>query len=207
MIKFKNISIVLITLFTSVTLAHSAETKGGYFGVSLGAAEVTYANTTVSNGATLDGEDTSFKIFGGFNLHENFALEAAYVDFGEATVTMPTGGVLTVNGVSLVTVFGTGVITSTADTLAFSGVVKGDVGIAELFAKVGMHMWDSELTSNFINLANSTSSGTDLFFGFGADFGIADNLALRLEYENYTFGFASGDDEIDILSFGGILRF
>jgi opacity protein-like surface antigen len=68
-------------------------------------------------------------------------------------------------------------------------------------------MWDSELTSNFTNLANSTSSGTDLFYGFGADFGIADNLSLRLDYEHYIFGQAFGDDEIDMLNFGVVLSF
>lgn len=194
-----------VMIFSTIVFSGSihASDYTGYVGLSLGASEVNFKNVQTAAGATLDGEDSAFKIFGGVNLHENFALEGSYIDFGEAVLTMPFGSVLTVNGVSLVSIGATGVAKSTADALALAGVVKGDVGIAEFFFKGGMHRWESEFTSNFSNVANSSTDGFDLFFGLGANIEVSDAFAVRLEFENYTLE----DDDIDVMTLGGIYRF
>jgi len=192
---------VFLTIVFSGSIHASDYT--GYVGLSLGSSEVNFKNVQTAAGATLDGEDSAFKIFGGVNLHENFAIEGSYVDFGEAVLTMPFGSVLTVNGVSVVSIGATGVAKSTADALALAGVVKGDVGIAEFFFKGGMHSWESEFTSNFSNVANSSTDGFDLFFGLGANIEVSDAFAVRLEFENYTLE----DDDIDVMTLGGIYRF
>ena len=192
--------IVLALVFS--TQIHASDYTG-YVGLSLGSTEVNFKNVQTAAGATLDTEDSAFKIFGGVNLHENFALEGSYIDFGEAVLTMPFGSVLTVNGVSVVSIGATGVAKSTADALALAGVVKGDVGIAEFFFKGGMHRWESEFTSNFSNVANSSTDGFDLFFGLGTNIEVSDAFAIRLEYENYTLE----DDDIDVMTLGGIYRF
>jgi len=192
--------IVLALVFS--TQIHASDYTG-YVGLSLGSTEVNFKNVQTAAGATLDGEDSAFKIFGGVNLHENFALEGSYIDFGEAVLTMPFGSVLTVNGVSVVSIGATGVAKSTADALALAGVVKGDVGIAEFFFKGGMHRWESEFTSNFSNVANSSTDGFDLFFGLGTNIEVSDAFAIRLEFENYTLE----DDDIDVMTLGGIYRF
>ena len=192
--------IVLALVFS--TQIHASDYTG-YVGLSLGSTEVNFKNVQTAAGATLDAEDSAFKIFGGVNLHENFALEGSYIDFGEAVLTMPFGSVLTVNGVSVVSIGATGVAKSTADALALAGVVKGDVGIAEFFFKGGMHRWESEFTSNFSNVANSSTDGFDLFFGLGTNIEVSDAFAIRLEFENYTLE----DDDIDVMTLGGIYRF
>ena len=192
--------IVLALVFSAQI--HASD-YSGYVGLSLGSTEVNFKNVQTAAGATLDGEDSAFKIFGGVNLHENFALEGSYIDFGEAVLTMPFGSVLTVNGVSVVSIGATGVAKSTADALALAGVVKGDVGIAEFFFKGGMHRWESEFTSNFSNVANSSTDGFDLFFGLGANIEVNDAFAIRLEFENYTLE----NDDIDVMTLGGIYRF
>ena len=194
-----------VMIFSTIVFSGSihASDYTGYVGLSLGASEVNFKNVQTAAGATLDGEDSAFKIFGGVNLHENFAIEGSYVDFGEAVLTMPFGSVLTVNGVSVVSIGATGVAKSTADALALAGVVKGDVGIAEFFFKGGMHRWESEFTSNFSNVANSSTDGFDLFFGLWANIEVSDAFAVRLEFENYTLE----DDDIDVMTLGGIYRF
>ena len=194
-----------VMIFSTIVFSGSihASDYTGYVGLSLGSSEVNFKNVQTAAGATLDGEDSAFKIFGGVNLHENFAIEGSYVDFGEAVLTMPFGSVLTVNGVSVVSIGATGVAKSTADALALAGVVKGDVGIAEFFFKGGMHRWESEFTSNFSNVANSSTDGFDLFFGLGANIEVSDAFAVRLEFENYTLE----DDDIDVMTLGGIYRF
>ena len=67
---------------------------GWYVGGSIGQAE---ADGTCPAGFTCDFKDTDWKIFGGYRINRNFAVEAFYADHGEISVR--TGGV-SVDGAS-----------------------------------------------------------------------------------------------------------
>jgi OOP family OmpA-OmpF porin len=76
--KTKLIGAILLTLgITGTALAQN----GFYAGASIGQATID-ACDGVRN---CDDEDTSWKIFGGWELNQNIAFEAAYVDFGEVS--------------------------------------------------------------------------------------------------------------------------
>jgi outer membrane autotransporter protein len=65
------------------------------------------------------------------------------------------------------------------------------------FAKVGVHRWDFDatLTSSAGN-ATFSDSGTDVMFGAGFTYKFYKNMALRAEFERYTFG----DNDVDLIS-------
>ena len=191
----KKLSTLLATLCV-ISLPVGVHAEGAYFGASFGSTEVDFGQLTVGAGTTLDDEDSGYKIYGGYNLSDNFALEGGYVDFGESTLTAPTGAQFTLNGVLLQATTDIN-LTASADAFTFAGVGKMDVGIGNIFGKLGLAMWDSETTSNIAAL-NTTDDGTDLFFGFGIDIGVTEALVARFEYEMYELD----DDEIDMMSLG-----
>jgi OOP family OmpA-OmpF porin len=185
-----------LAMLSAFTLPVAVHAEGGYLGVSFGSTEVDFDALTPGAGTTLDDEDSGYKIYGGYNLNENFALEGGYVDFGESTLTAPTGAQFTLAGVLLQATTDINV-TASSDAFTFAGVGKMDVGIGNIFGKLGLAMWDSETTSNIAAL-NTTDDGTDLFFGFGIDIGVTEALVARFEYEMYELD----DDEVDMMSLG-----
>ena len=191
----KKLSTLLATLCV-ISLPFGVHAEGAYFGASFGSTEVDFGQLTVGAGTTLDDEDSGYKIYGGYNLSDNFALEGGYVDFGESTLTAPTGAQFTLAGVLFPTPTDIN-MTAIADAFTFAGVGKMDVGIGNIFGKLGLAMWDSETTSN-IAVLNGTDDGTDLFFGFGIDVGVTEALVARFEYEMYELD----DDEVDMMSLG-----
>src|SRR5687768_10447091 len=82
-------------------------------------------------------EDNSWKVIGGFRFHENFAVEANYVDFGELSARQ---------------LIGTGSVTAEAKGLSLFAVGLIPVPYVDLFAKVGGAKIDAKtrgLVTNF----------------------------------------------------------
>lgn len=134
--------------------AHAQDT-GAYIGAGVGQA-------FVDEGA-YDDEDTAYSVFGGYQFHRNFALEAGYTDFGklEADAAAPA---LEASSVSLAAV---GILPFTE---RFSG-----------YAKAGIQRWD--LDDALPGLTGTLDdSGTDALYGAGVQYRFNDRLALRAEY-------------------------
>jgi len=185
-----------LVMLSAFTLPFGVQAEGGYLGASFGSTEVDLDAITPGAGTTLDDEDSGYKIYGGYNLNENFALEGSYVDFGEIAMIAPTGAQFIASGVLLQATTDIN-LSASSDAFTFAGVGKMDVGIGNIFGKLGLAMWDSETTSN-IAAFNTTDDGTDLFFGFGIDIGVTEALVARFEYEMYELD----DDEVDMMSLG-----
>ena len=186
----------LFGLLGLLVVPFAASAEGGYVGVSIGSVEVALDNITAGSGTTIDDETSGHKIYGGYNVDENFGLEFAYVDFGDVTLNAPTGAQFTSSGVLLVALVDIN-MTSSADAFTAAAVGRVDLGMASLFGKLGLAMWDSETTSPLAVL-NSSDDGTDLFFGFGVDVDIIEGLVARFEYEMYELD----KDEVDMMSLG-----
>ena len=145
---------VAALLLGGASLAHAQET-GFYAGVGAGQALV--------DERAYDDEDTAFSVFGGYQFHRNFALEAGYTDFGKLE---PRGdGVdLDLGSASLTAV---GILPFTAK---FSG-----------YAKAGFQRW--ELDRAIPGLTGSgKDDGTDPVYGLGLQYRFNDLVALRGEY-------------------------
>jgi OOP family OmpA-OmpF porin len=161
--------------------AHSAMAQG-YAGIGFGKAEADVAGIDL-------GDDTGMKIFGGYKFNKNIAFEAAYIDFGEITLT------------------GNGSLTLEASGLDFSVVGSFPINQSfELFAKIGMLMWDADaIYVNVPGFGSGTESddGSDIGYGFGANFNVGSNLAIRASYEMFELD----DVDVDLLSAAVIFNF
>ena len=137
-----------------------------------------------------DEKDSGFKIFGGYRVNPNFAIEGSYFDYGDATAraTFP-GGPLTLTGEA--TAFGVAAVGILPVSPQFS-----------LFGKLGILMTDVKATAvGPAGVGTGSDDETGLHFGIGAMFDFTRNLGLRLEWER------NDEVEIDMLSIGLQVRF
>jgi hypothetical protein len=74
-----------------------------------------------------------------------------------------------------------------------------------LFGKIGLFIWDADLSLTGFPSVNE--DGNDLIFGFGAQLKATQNLSFRAEYQITELGFDGADLDIDIISIGAALHF
>jgi OOP family OmpA-OmpF porin len=133
---------------------------------------------------------SAFKIFGGYQLNRNFALEGSFTDFGE-TDKFRGGSIASreLEGMGL----------SAVGILPFSRKF-------EVFGKAGVLAWDSTTRAR---TESGTSSGvadddTDLSYGIGASYDLNEDFSLRGEWEVYQ---TDQIDDVDLFSLGAQYRF
>lgn len=137
----------------------SPDDAGWYFGAAGGTADI---DDNASIGGTpllVDDNDTMWKVYGGFQFHPTFAVEAAWVDLGGPS---------------------TGTADYERDGVALS--VVGFIPLANNFrlhGKLGAFDWDAEVAGL------PDQSDTDLMGGIGASYYFSDVFGVRLEWERY----------------------
>lgn len=165
-----------------------------YVGASFGSTDASdgIAVPGLITSGTVDGKDSGFKIFGGYQFSPNLALEVAYVDLGELTYSGTFGGLPVSNG----KVETSGLNTSLVGTFPVNPNFS-------FFAKAGVFAWSADARDITGGLPFSGSDdGADFSFGFGGAFQIDRNLSLRAEWERY-----DANDDISLLSVGLAYRF
>lgn len=176
MSKTKLAGAILLTLgMTGTALAQS----GFYAGGSVGQATID-ACDGVTN---CDDEDTSWKIFGGWQLNPNVAFEAGWVDFGEVSGSI-----------------GGSAVSAQVDgwTLAAKGILPLNDQFS-LFGKLGMISWDAKGGGA---ASGVNDDGTDLLYGLGAQYMVTDRVGIVGEWEWYDI-----DNDVDLLSVGVMIKF
>ena len=156
--------------------AATSASAGGYFGAAVGQSDV-----------DLDGFDkgNSFSLLAGVRANENFALEMAYIDLGDAEDDFAPVWTLEASG------------------LAFSAVGIAPVSdVVDIYGKLGFFMWDVTLSEEGFGKIGG-DDGNDLFFGVGASFKVADPLRLAVEYQ----AFELDDTDVDNISLGLLYTF
>ena len=136
-----------------------------------------YFGAQLANANYEEADDSSaaFGLFGGYHLNEVLAIEAAYNDFG----TAEKGGVK-------------------AEASALSLGMTGKLPIKTdltLFGRVGLSAWDIDAS---VGSLKDSDSGTDVYFGIGADYDIGGTSAVRFSIDRYKM---SGDIDEDVTSF------
>jgi OOP family OmpA-OmpF porin len=199
----KKLAIAAFVL-TSMSGVASAQDFKPYIGLGFGSASID-AGTTLSGSSSEDDTDTAYKIFAGVDLHQNFALEAGYIDFGTYSLSVPNGSSAVLDGDTVeADGFDLGL---TADTTAWTiaAVLKTQVGSVTPYAKLGMFAWDSDfdVTVDGVSLETSTDDGTDMFYGLGLGYSVSDAVSLRAEYEIYDVDGA----DVDVISAGIVMSF
>lgn len=179
------IRILGATLLTMGMVGNAVAANGFYAGVSVGAATVDACGSAGALGLTAcDDSDTGWKIFGGYDLTENFALEAAWADLGEMTASAPgvSGGI-------------------EADGVIMD--IKGTLPLADqfgIFGKVGFIMWEAEGSGA---LSGLDDDGTDFAYGVGAQYMLNEQFSIIGEWERFDFD----SDDVDLLSAGIMMKF
>lgn len=168
--------------------------EGPYLGAGIGHA--TLDNETLDwlerLGADTDDSDTGYKLFAGYRFNPHAAVEAGYVDLGEASARGASGA------------------DSARLTLGMEGVTAALVGrlpIANGFSlhgKLGVIAYDADLDLDAeidgqTYDVSADEEGTDPFYGIGAEYAIQ-RLLIRGEYERYDIGESGEDFEIDLFS-------
>jgi OmpA-OmpF porin, OOP family len=190
-------------------LAQQEDPRGFYLGVSAGqsrvdledTAQVTGAGTTtVSNDET----DSAFRIYGGYRILRNLAVEAGWADLGKfrTTIASATGS-------------GTGEIEASGPYVEAVGIIP--LQRFALFGKAGVMYATTDTTlstTGTFRLApgvSSTSKESELEFklGVGGSFSFTRNLAIRAEFERvFDVGTSeTGESDIDLISVGIVFRF
>ena len=155
----------------ALPLRAEAADPTGYVGAGLGLVSIPSADGTV-DGTSFDGTDTSLfagSIYGGARLNEVVAIEVGYMKSANGDVKI--GNVDTGLDYGVTTLYGAVVARIPTD---------GDL---TPFAKLGMHRWDLDVSVESGGERISASiDGTDLLFGGGVDFALAESWSIRAEY-------------------------
>jgi len=167
---------------------------GFYAGVGLGTATVELDADPALANFKFDSDDTAFKVFGGYNFNQYFALEAAYFDGGEAEETVIRG----LGGTGTVGIGTTGLIASVLGRLPLGEVFS-------LYGKLGFASYDVEgkgrVNGNVV--IEMDGSDDDVAYGVGAAFNIGTSFELRAEYESISIS----DGDFTLLTLNGVYRF
>ena len=163
-------------LLTLPVLPAVAADNGFYLGGSIGQANLQIDDLTGGALADddFDADDTAFKLIAGIRPLDWLAVEASYVNFGEAEDE--------VMGVPL---------RAEGDGISAFAVGFLAVGPVDLFAKGGLITWDSKITG-------FDEDGTDLAYGVGAQFRFL-SLGVRAEYERFD---VDEVDDLSMISIG-----
>jgi OOP family OmpA-OmpF porin len=191
-----------------------AQDAGWYGGASAGRSAAKIDDARISSGLQGQGlgvtsisdrdRATGYKVFGGYQLNRNFAVEAGYFDlgrFGYTASTSPAGtlaGDIRVKGLNLDLV---GILPITDKLSAL-----GRLGVTSARTTGGFSATGA--ASLPYASANPSQRATNYKMGAGLMYDFSDNLAMRLEGERYRVSDAvSNRGHVDMLSVGLIYRF
>ena len=171
--------------------ASQAQADGNdiYVGASLGNNSFDFAGEP---GFTVEDSSSAFKLFAGYNITKNIAVEFQYADLGKYDVSATISGIA-ING------------DIDVSNTSLSGVYKWNTeGKFSPFAKLGYGRTKAELTASAAGVtANSDTSESGVVAGFGAEYNVTDTIAIRGEWERID----AGEDNADLLSVGAVFNF
>ncbi len=152
-----------------------------------------FPNTTLSD----SNRDTGYKLFGGYRINANWAVEASYFDLGKFGFTASSTPADTLSGQIKLRGLGLDAVLSAPLTEKFS-----------VFGKVGAHY--SEARDSFsgtgaviVRDPNPSKSELNPKLGIGMQYAFTDAVAVRAELERYRVNDAVGSrGDIDHLSVG-----
>lgn len=167
---FKKATLAALVAACGFGFASSAYAQQAYVGASGGVSNwsVDCAGTT-----SCDKSGSSFKLFGGYDINPNFAVEGAYASLGKATATGVIAGV------------GNVAVESKASGFELAGVFKAPFSKEFTgFAKLGVSFMKGEASAVAGAQAGSSSeNSTNLLAGLGVSYAVTKDVAIRGEWE------------------------
>jgi OOP family OmpA-OmpF porin len=168
--------------------AAQLQISGAYLGGSLGQMKADDACRGIAGGVSCDDDDTAWRLFGGYQLNRNLAVELGFADLGK--VEARAGG-----------------INASADLEAWDLVGLGmlPLGNFSLYGKAGAYRGEVKARANTAFLSGSAKeTTTDFTFGLGARYDFSRNFAVRAEWQRYNDmgGDDVGESDVDVMSVG-----
>ena len=219
--KPKNTSVQAAKLFGIAAIAAasalaaqtaSAQDSGWYAGGNVGRTSATVDNARITSGLAGAGltttsiadrdRDTGYKIYGGYQLSPNFALEGGYFDLGKFGFTANTNPAGTLNGDIRVR----GLNLDLVGTLPLSERLS-------LLGRVGANYAQTRGTFSGtgavgVTNPNPNKSDTNYKIGVGLQYAFTEALSMRGELERYRINDAVGNrGHIDMVSVGLVYKF
>lgn len=207
----KKVAFIMLSGVFSTSLAFAAE-SGLYAGVGVGSADydvnaadldAELASVGIRSSSTVDKRDTAWKVFGGYQVNRNFAIEAGYVDLGA------------VNTDSRVTSPFSASTTAKTETNGLAVVGVGILPVTNRFSilgKAGVYVWETEAKATVVgpsfgvsgvSRSSASADGTDFTFGLGAKYDLTNNFSIRGEWDRYKLE----DTDVNVLSLNAVVRF
>lgn len=204
--------IALAAIASPFAMAQEANQTGWYVGANVGQSRATIDDARINSGllnggfssSTITDDDraTGYKVFGGYQLNRNFALEGGYFDlgnFGYTANTVPAGtltGNARVRGLNLDLV---GILPITEKFSAFGRAGVTYAQTRDRFAGTG---------AVSVTNPNPSKRAANYKLGLGLQYAFTDALAMRGEVERYRINDAVGNKgDIDLISVGLVYRF
>lgn len=207
--------LLLLVLFTCGPAL--AQTSGWYIGGGIGTTRADFVRsdfTALAPAATYSAEDddVSGRIFGGYRVAPNFAIEAAITSLGSYRHRYTSGA-----DIAVVDYDASALTVAAAGTLPIAGgfSLVGRVGLAFTAAELRERRNDNGLAAipfcpDSWWYSDCTSRSTNLYWGLGAQFDIGPRWGIRLDYDNYgEVGeeFETGRADIETMSVNFLWRF
>jgi OOP family OmpA-OmpF porin len=163
----------------SGTSAYADDAGTGYVGAGVLGSRYEFNAPNALSGDNHSGNKAGGKVFGGYNITPQLALEAGYADFGKKTYNYVSNGL-------------PGGVHTDAHSyyLAAKGTWPVNQQIA-LIGKLGAARNTNEVTTSGFSSVSGDKDKTALYASVGAEYAINKNVKVSLEYENY------GKNDID----------
>jgi OOP family OmpA-OmpF porin len=188
-----------------------AEDHGWYLGANVGESRAKIDDQRIMSNllgsgftSTIkdDNRDTGYKLFAGYQLNRNFALEGGYFDlgqFGFTATTVPAGtfnGNIKLHGVNMDLV---GILPITERFSAFARVGAAYTEARDHFSGTGLVS---------VTNPNPSKKETNWKAGLGLQYAFNEHLGMRLEVERYRINDAvNNKGDVDLVSLGLVYRF
>jgi OOP family OmpA-OmpF porin len=180
----KLLAVIALSLAPTFALAQ------GFVELGLGIAKTDLGDL----GATsTDEKDTTWAISGGWMFHPNIGAEVGYRNLGETSATV---------------VSGPNTITAIVDVDGFMLGAVGRIPVVDRFSivpRIGLYRWELEGRGflNGVQVVSDDDSGTDLYFGLGAQYEITKQFHVGAHWARFDI---DGDD-VDVFEIKVGFRF
>jgi opacity protein-like surface antigen len=149
------------------------------------------------SGVTVDEDDDTFRLGVGYNVNENFAVEAGVIGPAEASVSASGSITGTLNGKPLVLSAAGSLIADAKESYTLGGKLNLPVNDKfTAYAKGGMLWWDVDykasgtLTVTYNGQATSISGsgtyasadGSDPYYGIGGSYSVTDKVSINADW-------------------------
>jgi OOP family OmpA-OmpF porin len=191
MLKSKLMKASLVVAGLALSAAASAQVYGG---ASIGRSQL---SADCSGTISCSNDATSYKLFGGYQFHPNFAVEASYSNLGKTKASFydtasSTSASMQVKSSS----FELAAVANQQFTSELSGFAK--LGIASV--KAEGDMWAVNPTASV--MTSTSTSSTQPVWGLGLNYKLTKELALRAEFESRKVKFIDAKETVRNLNVG-----